>query len=326
MHKRLKRRPGLRTWKVFDDNMDVHETFSSLSESSLPSSVKNIFRPTMWPSECDDDLPLERCMRLYPQDQNTGGFFVAVLRKVKPLPNSSFSPSSDKVDATTSGNGGSKHEFLNYKPARDSFTLSTLQKSFHLKDSFLAQFANRLLVRTTTKAGILTLVDKQLFDHIEENKLSSRRLRPVYSGMKLCEADGRRGNIRITRAGAELMLRHCTTGVVTVSRRSARMLLHNVNHFMRCSMLDKFDTKGLQTGPCIVCVALEETSGESNDANENSSKRAKTQQPSQLVFPGQFDKEQEKLKLYIQFSKGLEGLPRATAKVYLNKLRDPLNQ
>lgn len=32
------------------------------------------------------DLPLERCVRILPHDQNTGGFFIAVLQKVSPLP------------------------------------------------------------------------------------------------------------------------------------------------------------------------------------------------------------------------------------------------
>lgn len=36
--------------------------------------------------ECSEvsDLPLERCMRILPHDQDTGGFFIAVLRKVFP--------------------------------------------------------------------------------------------------------------------------------------------------------------------------------------------------------------------------------------------------
>ncbi|KAK4264939.1 hypothetical protein QN277_026054 [Acacia crassicarpa] len=32
------------------------------------------------------ELPLERCMRIVPHDQNTGAFFIAVLQKVSPLP------------------------------------------------------------------------------------------------------------------------------------------------------------------------------------------------------------------------------------------------
>lgn len=37
------------------------------------------------------DLPLERCMRIVPHDQNSGAFFIAVLHKLAPLP-SKFHP------------------------------------------------------------------------------------------------------------------------------------------------------------------------------------------------------------------------------------------
>jgi multisite-specific tRNA:(cytosine-C5)-methyltransferase len=32
------------------------------------------------------ELPLERCMRIVPHDQNSGAFFIAVLQKTSPLP------------------------------------------------------------------------------------------------------------------------------------------------------------------------------------------------------------------------------------------------
>ncbi|KAG2243216.1 hypothetical protein Bca52824_094939 [Brassica carinata] len=38
------------------------------------------------PAEEVCDLPLERCVRIVPHDQNTGGFFIAVLHKVSTLP------------------------------------------------------------------------------------------------------------------------------------------------------------------------------------------------------------------------------------------------
>jgi hypothetical protein len=41
--------------------------------------------PTMFPSDEKAALPLERCMRILPHHQDTGGFFVAVLQKVAPL-------------------------------------------------------------------------------------------------------------------------------------------------------------------------------------------------------------------------------------------------
>ena len=67
----LKRHPGLQTWPVFNSAMEKVEAFDGqekLAESmfpvDLPESIKN-------------------CMRFYPQDSDSGGFFVAVLKKVR---------------------------------------------------------------------------------------------------------------------------------------------------------------------------------------------------------------------------------------------------
>lgn len=38
-----------------------------------------------WNEEVSD-IPLERCMRIVPHDQNSGAFFIAVLHKLSPLP------------------------------------------------------------------------------------------------------------------------------------------------------------------------------------------------------------------------------------------------
>ena len=39
--------------------------------------------PSMFPSPSKAKLPMERCMRFLPHHQDTGGFFVCVLRKVR---------------------------------------------------------------------------------------------------------------------------------------------------------------------------------------------------------------------------------------------------
>ncbi|KAI3952397.1 hypothetical protein MKX01_005264 [Papaver californicum] len=48
------------------------------------------------------DLPLERCMRIVPHDQNTGAFFIAILQKVSPLP--AVSSSTKPKESSTNGN------------------------------------------------------------------------------------------------------------------------------------------------------------------------------------------------------------------------------
>ncbi|KAK2656491.1 hypothetical protein Ddye_009543 [Dipteronia dyeriana] len=115
----LVRRPGLRKWKVRDKGVWL------TSYKNVPKYRRTGIVPSMFPSgrthtdptdnghkpedvtastedgtepmvdaftSCDDsdvevsDLPLERCMRLVPHDQNSGAFFVAVLEKVSSVP------------------------------------------------------------------------------------------------------------------------------------------------------------------------------------------------------------------------------------------------
>ena len=93
----LNRANGLRTWTVLDDDMREHASYDELMKSDeLPLAIKRRFLPSMWPPdqqqqakpppESTPPLRLERCLRLLPHLANMGGFFVALIRKVAPLP------------------------------------------------------------------------------------------------------------------------------------------------------------------------------------------------------------------------------------------------
>ncbi|WCJ31923.1 RNA cytosine-C(5)-methyltransferase NSUN2 [Euphorbia peplus] len=115
----LVRRPGLRKWKVRDKDIwlsshkDVYKFRRFGIHRSMFPSGKSYVAPVDSDQKdengsyahsedeavqdsmisTDDvneeevsDLPLERCMRIVPQDQNSGAFFVAVLHKLLPLP------------------------------------------------------------------------------------------------------------------------------------------------------------------------------------------------------------------------------------------------
>ncbi|CAK9115927.1 unnamed protein product [Durusdinium trenchii] len=71
----LPTRPGLTTWTV----EELH------GPEGLTKAQRKRFRRSMWPPDCAD-LHLERCVRCLPFLANTGGFFVALLRKEKPWP------------------------------------------------------------------------------------------------------------------------------------------------------------------------------------------------------------------------------------------------
>jgi hypothetical protein len=78
----LKRRPGLHTWKVTNkegEYLESHESIPDRQRKKFPASA---FPPT---EEEVKEFNLDRCIRIYPHQQDTGGFFVAVFEKVAPL-------------------------------------------------------------------------------------------------------------------------------------------------------------------------------------------------------------------------------------------------
>ncbi|KFK30577.1 hypothetical protein AALP_AA7G279900 [Arabis alpina] len=103
----LIRRPGLKKWKVHDKEgwyrsyKDVPKSQrDGVLRSMFPSGKSykddstvhgNSYQETVSISSDEltkevSDLPLERCMRILPHDQNTGGFFIAVFHKISTLP------------------------------------------------------------------------------------------------------------------------------------------------------------------------------------------------------------------------------------------------
>ena len=82
----LKRKPGLKTWKVMDKHgrmwnswQDVEKVKEEEGVEGLGKVVEGMFPPE--DSSKVDGIPLERCMRIYSHLQDTGGFFIAVLEK-----------------------------------------------------------------------------------------------------------------------------------------------------------------------------------------------------------------------------------------------------
>ena len=70
-----------------DGELTTYASYEALCASSLPLAIKRRFLPSMWPPAAGAAKPpLERCLRLLPHLADMGGFFVALLRKVRPLP------------------------------------------------------------------------------------------------------------------------------------------------------------------------------------------------------------------------------------------------
>lgn len=74
---------GLSSWIVMSRDLTAYST-----PEEVPESMKHILRESLFPPKVEDadKFHLERCLRILPHHQNTGGFFVSVLKKVALLP------------------------------------------------------------------------------------------------------------------------------------------------------------------------------------------------------------------------------------------------
>ncbi|XP_042892490.1 tRNA (cytosine(34)-C(5))-methyltransferase-like isoform X2 [Penaeus japonicus] len=91
----LKFIPGLEEWTLMNREMEVIKTVAD-----IPLKNTNLFNKHLFPPAPEDreKLNLRRCIRIMPHQQDTGGFFVAVLEKVKPLPGEKVYKPSDQTE------------------------------------------------------------------------------------------------------------------------------------------------------------------------------------------------------------------------------------
>ncbi|KAI8633391.1 S-adenosyl-L-methionine-dependent methyltransferase [Xylariaceae sp. FL1651] len=83
----LKRYPGMHQWQVMDKSGKVWDNWEEVQQHVLkggqaPGKISQTMFARPDTSDCSG-LPLDRCMRVYAHQQDTGGFFITVLEKKK---------------------------------------------------------------------------------------------------------------------------------------------------------------------------------------------------------------------------------------------------
>lgn len=86
----LERKPGMTNWKVMDKSgriwNDWEEVEAWTAAESKDGNYPGKLVATMFARKTDENtanIPLERCIRVYPHQQDTGGFFITALHKKK---------------------------------------------------------------------------------------------------------------------------------------------------------------------------------------------------------------------------------------------------
>ena len=114
----LKRKPGLKKWQIMDKSGRVWNSWEEVEEfvktsgeggtsGVAPSRLVETMFPMKEGSDCYD-LPLERCMRVYAHQQDTGGFFITALHKkaeFKAKPEEAVKKPQPAPNGTTATNG-----------------------------------------------------------------------------------------------------------------------------------------------------------------------------------------------------------------------------
>ncbi|RYC64598.1 hypothetical protein CHU98_g1629 [Xylaria longipes] len=109
----LKRYPGMHQWQIMDKSGRIWNNWEEVQQHVLnggqaPSKISQTMFPRPDTSNCSG-LPLDRCMRVYAHQQDTGGFFITVLEKKKEFKakeevKSQFAtPSAPQNDASAPG-------------------------------------------------------------------------------------------------------------------------------------------------------------------------------------------------------------------------------
>ncbi|GAB7358904.1 hypothetical protein MBLNU230_g4125t1 [Neophaeotheca triangularis] len=75
----LVRSPGLKDWIIMAKDGRTYESWPEAEQFEGPNSK---VVPGMFPPDDSEGIPLERCMRVYPHQQDTGGFFITVIEKL----------------------------------------------------------------------------------------------------------------------------------------------------------------------------------------------------------------------------------------------------
>lgn len=86
----LKRVSGLKQWKIMDKGGRIWTSWKEVEDAKAVDGdegfarlVEDMFPPTHLAE--DEQIPFERCMRVYPHSQDTGGFFITVLEKLSEI-------------------------------------------------------------------------------------------------------------------------------------------------------------------------------------------------------------------------------------------------
>ncbi|XP_028968425.1 tRNA (cytosine(34)-C(5))-methyltransferase [Galendromus occidentalis] len=219
----LKSNPGLKSWKVASKEVDIFDSYDQ-----VPENLRTQITPKLFPPETEiaEKFHLERCLRILPHLQDTGGFFVVVLRKLKLLPwesqknqvepqetgeqiegdevEATNKPHPEKINRKVKKPKGYKEDPYVFIDPKDESIVHT-GKFYELAEDFPAA---QLLCRSTEgQKRNIYLVSKLVQQVLQSNE---NRLKVINTGVRVfSRAEGREElgcDFRIAQEGLSTMM------------------------------------------------------------------------------------------------------------------------
>uniref|UniRef100_A0A3Q3IK01 tRNA (cytosine(34)-C(5))-methyltransferase n=1 Tax=Monopterus albus TaxID=43700 RepID=A0A3Q3IK01_MONAL len=231
----LKWMPGVTSWKLMTKEGQWYSDWSK-----VPSSRHTQIRPTMFPPKDPEKLAsmhLERCMRILPHHQNTGGFFVAVLVKKAPMPWNKRYPKTEVNDLISRPPPSKKMRLFGYKEdpfvflTEDDPVFTTIQSFYDLSSDF-----PKLNILTRTHEGKkrhLYMVSKELRNVLLNN---SESMKVINTGVKVWSrnSDGEEFGcaFRLAQEGIYTVQPYIRSRIIQVSVEDIKVLLTQENPFL----------------------------------------------------------------------------------------------
>uniref|UniRef100_H2YC23 tRNA (cytosine(34)-C(5))-methyltransferase n=1 Tax=Ciona savignyi TaxID=51511 RepID=H2YC23_CIOSA len=232
----LKWSPGVSKWRVMDRDMNWYETHDEVPENKKKNLSYSMFPPGG--QDVMEKMHLERCMRLLPHQQDTGGFFVAVLRKTKPLP---WQKDEAKMETKSETNGsetkiqapprkkrkwepGFKEDPFVFLSSKDEATSSQITSFFGLKDFPMDQ----VLTRTTSEKKKQLYFVSKLVKNIVETNID--HVKVINTGVRVFSRSANTQNdleceFRLVQDGSECIEPFMATRVVPIQIEDVKRFL-----------------------------------------------------------------------------------------------------
>ena len=153
--------PGMSTWPVLDFRLERHASAVDLrSSTAVPPAEAKLYTATMWPPPDGSAISrdLEKCVRLTPHRSDSGGFFVALLKKIRPLPADAAARAmpAPKPAPAVAGAAREEHSYARLDPD----TASRIERLLGGADeSRAARFGARLFSRSSAASRVVFMTD-----------------------------------------------------------------------------------------------------------------------------------------------------------------------